>query len=212
MPFLPLETIFAGRRVALRAPRSSDARRIVQIRTRSRHFLAPWVSVPSPDEFEVEATRARLAQERHDFRGDRHYRFVMTDRPDGEAIGRVSLSQVFRGVFQNAYLGYWIDVEHKGRGFMTEGVRLALGAAFGPLGLHRVQAAILPDNEASLAVANKVGLRLEGRAERYLQIAGVWRDHLLFAITVEEWAARGTGPVESVPSSPFPSPPRRNVY
>lgn len=191
MPFLPLETVLAGERVALRSPRASDAKRLVEIRSRSRHFLSPWVSVPSPEEFEVEATRARLAQERHDFRGDRHYKFVLTDGPTGPAIGRVSLSQVFRGVFQNAYLGYWIDVEYKGRGLMTEGVRLALDAAFGPLGLHRVQAAIMPHNEPSLAVASKVGMRLEGRAERYLQIAGAWQDHLLFAITAEEWTARG---------------------
>ncbi|UQA58103.1 GNAT family N-acetyltransferase [Polyangium aurulentum] len=190
MSFLPLETILSGERVALRAPRASDAKRLVEIRSRSRHFLAPWVSLPSADEFEIEPTRAQLLQERQWFRGDRHYKFVMTDGPNGEIIGRVSLSQVFRGVFQNAYLGYWIDVEHQGRGFTTEGVRLALGAAFGPLGLHRVQAAILPDNEASLAVASKVGLRLEGRAERYLQIAGVWRDHLIFAITAEEWTGR----------------------
>jgi ribosomal-protein-alanine N-acetyltransferase len=186
---LPLRAIFRGPRVALRAPRLSDATRIVEIRARSREYLEPWVPVPGPDEFDVTQARVRIRRDRRDIRADRHYRFCMTLGEDGPVIGRVALSQVFRGIFQNAYLGYWIDVEHHGRGLTTEGVRLTLDVAFREIGLHRVQAAIMPHNAASLAVARKCGLRQEGRAERYLQIAGSWQDHLLFAVTAEDWQA-----------------------
>ncbi|MDI1484565.1 GNAT family protein [Polyangium sp. y55x31] len=186
---LPLRAVFRGKRVALRAPRASDAPRIVEIRARSREYLEPWVPVPGPDEFDVPLARARILRDRRDIRADRHYRFCMTLGEDGPVIGRVALTQVFRGIFQNAYIGYWVDVEHHGQGFTTEGVRLALDVAFRDLGLHRIQAAIMPHNAASLAVARKCGLRHEGRAVRYLQIAGAWEDHLLFAVTAEDWQA-----------------------
>jgi ribosomal-protein-alanine N-acetyltransferase len=189
---LPLSGVLCGDRVALRAPRLADAPRLVAIRKRSSEFLEPWVSTPSPEEFDLAAVRARVAQDRRDFRADRHYRFCITLGAEGEIIGRVALSQVFRGVFQNAYLGYWIDVEHQGQGYTTEAVRLCLDAAFGPLALHRVQAAIMPRNEPSLAVAHKAGLRLEGRAARYLKIAGKWEDHLIFAVTADEWRSAGS--------------------
>ncbi|MDC0743519.1 GNAT family N-acetyltransferase [Polyangium mundeleinium] len=186
---LPLRAIFSGKRVALRAPRVSDAPRIVEIRTRSREFLRAWVPVPGPDEFDVDLARTRLLRDRRDIRADRHYRFCMTLGEDGPVIGRVALTQVFRGIFQSASLGYWVDVEHHGQGFTTEGVRLALDVAFREIGLHRIQAAIMPHNAASLAVARKCGLRHEGRAARYLQIDGAWQDHLLFAVTAEDWPA-----------------------
>jgi [ribosomal protein S5]-alanine N-acetyltransferase len=184
---LPLRAIFRGPRVALRAPRISDAPRIVEIRARSSEFLRPWVPVPGHDEFDVDQARARIRRDRRDIRKDRHYRFCMTLGEAGPVIGRVALSQVFRGIFQNAYLGYWIDVEHHGQGLTTEAVRLCLDVAFRELGLHRVQAAIMPHNTPSLAVARKCGFQHEGRAVRYLQIDGDWRDHLLFAVTAEDW-------------------------
>ncbi|MBI3725865.1 GNAT family N-acetyltransferase [bacterium] len=95
-----------------------------------------------------------------------------------------------RGPFRNAHLGYWIDREHQGRGLTTEAVRLLLAFAFGPLALHRVQAAVMPRNRASCRVLEKAGFRREGLARRYLMIDGKWRDHLIYAITIEESARR----------------------
>jgi [ribosomal protein S5]-alanine N-acetyltransferase len=184
---VPIDSVFLGNRVALRAPKPTDAKRLVEIQYESRDFLAPWIPTPTPDIFDVRATRVRILQDRRDFKADRHYKLCFTLGPTGPIIGRVSLSQVYRGVFQNAYLGYFIDVRYHGQGLTTEAVRVALDAAFGPIGLHRIQAAIMPNNEASLALARRVGLRHEGRAERYLQIAGQWQDLLIFAITAEEW-------------------------
>jgi [ribosomal protein S5]-alanine N-acetyltransferase len=184
---VPIDSVFLGDRVALRAPKPTDAKRLVEIQYESQDFFAPWTSTPTPEMFDVRATRARILQERRDFKADRSYKLCFTLGPKGPIIGRVSLSQVYRSVFQNAYLGYFIDVRYHRQGLTTEAVRVTLDAAFGPIGLHRVQAAIMPNNEASLALARRIGMRLEGCAERYLQIAGRWQDLLIFAITAEEW-------------------------
>ena len=105
---------------------------------------------------------------------------------DGELAGAVNLSGIVRGVFENAYLGYWVDGARGGRGVATEAVRLAVLHAFDEAGLHRVQAAVIPRNAASVRVLEKVGFRAEGLALRYLRIAGRWEDHRLFALTSEE--------------------------
>lgn len=98
----------------------------------------------------------------------------------------MALSNVSRGAWQSATLGYYIDEAHTGRGFATEAVLLALQFAF-EIGLHRVQAAVLPRNVASRRVLEKAGFHREGHSTRYLQINGVWEDHEMFAITAEDW-------------------------
>jgi len=188
---VPIGSVFLGNRIALRAPKLSDAKRLVEIQLDSQDFFAPWIATPTPELFDVNATRTRILRDRRDFKQDRAYKMVFTLGANGPIIGRVTLSQLFRGVFQNAYMGYFIDVRYKRQGLTSEAVRLALDTAFGPLRLHRIQAAIMPYNEASLALARSVGFRLEGTAERYLQIAGRWQDHCIFAITAEEWRKQG---------------------
>jgi ribosomal-protein-alanine N-acetyltransferase len=183
---VPMSLRAEGDRVALRAPRVRDAERLIEIRRRSWSFLAPWSPLPGPDADDVRANRRSLSAQRREWEEDRAYRFVVTDRATDRAIGRVALGEVVRGVFQNAYLGYWIDASYAHKGLMTEAVRLSLALALGPIGLHRVQAAIMPHNVPSLALARRVGLREEGLARRYLKIAGAWEDHVLFAVTAEE--------------------------
>ena len=111
---------------------------------------------------------------------------------DGALIGVFVLSQIFRKGFQNAYLGYYGSGENAGQGFMSEGLELLLEEAFGPLGLHRVEANIQPDNRASLALVERAGFRREGFSPRYLKIGGRWRDHVRYALLAEEWAATRT--------------------
>jgi ribosomal-protein-alanine N-acetyltransferase len=112
----------------------------------------------------------------------------MTLREDEHmVIGRIALGGVLLGAFHNAYLGYWIDADHQGRGLTTEAVLAATAFAFTTVRLHRVQAAVMPNNAPSLRVLEKAGYRREGFAERYLCIAGKWEDHVLFAMTAEEW-------------------------
>lgn len=109
---------------------------------------------------------------------------------DGAFAGEINLSSVQRGPFQNAYVGYWIDQRHAGHGYTPEAVVLMARFAFDDLYLHRIQISIIPRNSASRRVVEKLDLRCEGLAERYLEINGVWEDHLRFALTIEEWEER----------------------
>jgi [ribosomal protein S5]-alanine N-acetyltransferase len=109
---------------------------------------------------------------------------------DGTLIGEVSLGSVQRGPFQSAFVGYWVDAEHAGRGYVPEGVAVMLRYGFEELGLHRIEAAIVPRNAASRRVVEKLGMRDEGVAFRFLQIRGVWEDHVRYAMTRDEWDER----------------------
>jgi ribosomal-protein-alanine N-acetyltransferase len=147
---------------------------------------------PGEDPSSLASVSRAVLQHRREWK--RGHTFVLVIAPRGDdnrIIGRIALGGVLRGAFQNAYLGYWIDQEHQGRGLMTEAVRATTSFAFSAAGLHRVQAAVMPRNAGSLRVLEKAGYRREGVAERYLSIAGNWEDHVLFAVTREEWLASG---------------------
>jgi ribosomal-protein-alanine N-acetyltransferase len=107
-----------------------------------------------------------------------------------EFAGEINLSSVQRGPFQNAYVGYWIDERCAGQGYVPEACAVIFRFAFEDLGLHRLQISIIPRNRASRRVAEKLNLRGEGIALRYLEIDGKWEDHVRYAITSEEWEQR----------------------
>jgi ribosomal-protein-alanine N-acetyltransferase len=117
-----------------------------------------------------------------------------------ELVGRVQLSGISSAPFENAHLGYFVSERHNGRGYATQAVREAVEAAFRELALHRAQAAVIPRNAASIRVLEKAGFHEEGLALRYLEIAGLWEDHKLYAITAEEGPSEG-----AVAGSPAPS-------
>ena len=136
----------------------------------------------------MQGQREEIERAQDDARRDHRYAFGVFLSSNDELIGRVALSNVSRGAWQNATLGYYIDQAHTGRGYATEAVRLALEFAFEQAGLHRVQAAVLPRNEASRRVLEKAGFLREGRSTKYLQINGIWEDHETFAVTAEDWS------------------------
>ena len=109
---------------------------------------------------------------------------------DNNFAGEINLNSVQRGSFQNAYVGYWIDQAQAGNGYVPEALVAVARFAFEDLALHRLQIAIIPRNLASRRVVEKLDLREEGIALRYLEIGGVWEDHVRYAITVEEWVER----------------------
>ena len=151
--------------------------------------LKPWN--PSPpigeDPSSITEVSKTVLRHRRDWKRGSGYVFMVAERErPGTFIGKIALSGIMRGAMYGAYLGYWMAVDAQGRGFVTEALAAALDFAFGAAGLHRVQAAIMPRNERSLRVIEKLAFRREGYAERYLQIAGKWEDHILFARTKEE--------------------------
>lgn len=185
-------TTLIGRRIMLRPIAASDFDQWREVRRRCHDWLEVWEPariVGSPDSVEDrQAFSARCGSRGREIQMGTGYGFGIF--VDGWFAGEVNISSIHRGPFQSAYIGYWIDERHAGKGYMPEAVVLALRFAFESLGLHRLQVAIIPRNTPSRRVVEKLELRLEGLAERYLEINGVWEDHLRFAITAEEWEVR----------------------
>ncbi|HEY0240743.1 MAG TPA: GNAT family protein [Friedmanniella sp.] len=163
--------------VTVRPVRVDDAVALTALLVRNRTALAPWEPVRPDSYFTVEGQRVALAEaQRHHERGEDHPGLVLVD---GEPAGRMNLSHVVRGAAQSVSLGYWIDVDHQGRGVATAAVRAVLAVAFGELGLHRVDAGTLVHNHASRRVLAKNGFTEIGLAPRSVRIAGRWQDHVL---------------------------------
>ena len=187
------EASLTGPRVTLRPLDAIDHDAWRTIRRRSREWVEPWEPLPelgTPDPVDdAEAFRSRCGAWERQRQFDTAYGFGLFLR-DGTLIGEVSLGSVLRGPFQSCFIGYWIDVDHAGHGYVPEGVVLVIRYGFETLRLHRLEAAIVPRNTKSRRVAEKIGLRDEGTARRFLQIRGVWEDHVRYAITIEEWLER----------------------
>jgi ribosomal-protein-alanine N-acetyltransferase len=174
----------AGSRVALRILERSDRDAFLALARESRELHRPWTYPPErPEQFEELYARSR----RDDF-----VCLVAFLPGTDELIGVFTISQMVRGAFQSAYLGYYASQRHAGQGLMREALELLLDHAFGPLALHRIEANIQPGNQPSIALARGAGFRLEGFSPRYLLIGGQWRDHERYALTAEDRPGRPT--------------------
>ena len=168
-------------RALIRVPDMGDFDQWAALRAQSREFLTPWEPIWPANDLTRTAFRSRIRQYWRDIDEDLAYPYFIYT-PDAEMlVGALTLSNVRRGVAQTATLGYWIGEPHARKGYMTSAVRLICDFAFRHLGLHRVEAACLPHNGASIGLLRKCGFAHEGLARGYLKIAGEWRDHLLFA-------------------------------
>ena len=181
-----------GRRILLRPLRPEDFWKWQEVRRRNVDWLTRWEprrpsSSPDPTE-DRSAFALRCHARDREWQLGTGYGFGMF--VGGVFCGEINVNSVQRGPFQSAYLGYWIDQEQAGNGYTPEGVVLVLRYSFEELKLHRIQISIVPRNVPSLRVVEKLKLRNEGVAVRYLEINGVWEDHVRFAITAEEWDER----------------------
>ncbi|WP_139997540.1 GNAT family N-acetyltransferase [Paenibacillus paridis] len=175
-----------GETIYLKLLEVEDADKLLALRQQNRHFLQPFEPLRQESYFTVEEQARMIASGRLAAQNDQAYAFGVFTVATDVLIGRIELSGVARGPFQNAFLGYFLDQACNGRGMMTEAVSLCLAYAFEQLGLHRIQAAVMPRNLPSIRVLEKAGFRQEGLARHYLHINGLWEDHALFAMTVED--------------------------
>jgi ribosomal-protein-alanine N-acetyltransferase len=182
-----------GARVLLRPLRVDDWEAWRDVRIRCQQWLEQWEPRPefgsSDPVADREAFRARCGAWERQRHFDAAYGFGLFLN-NGRFAGEVSLGSVQRGPFQMGYIGYWVDEALAGHGYVPEGVVLLMRYAFEVLDLHRLEAAIVPRNVASRRVAEKLGMRDEGTAVQFLQIQGVYEDHVRYAITADEWNAR----------------------
>jgi ribosomal-protein-alanine N-acetyltransferase len=169
-------------RVRLRVLDRGDRDEFLALARESRQLHRPWTYPPErADQFDDLFARSR----RDDF-----VCLLAVTADGGDIAGVFTVSQIVRGAFQSAYLGYYANARHAGQGMMREAMEQVLDHAFGPLALHRLEANIQPGNGPSIALARGAGFRLEGFSPRYLLIGGQWRDHERYAITVDERAAQ----------------------
>jgi ribosomal-protein-alanine N-acetyltransferase len=164
--------------VTLRALEPDDARVVAELYRANREFLAPWEPVRAEEFFTEEHQRELLttAAERR-ATGEALPLMIMND---GSPAGRITVSDIVRGAFQSAHLGYWVAHQLNGRGVASAAVGRALEIAFGDLRLHRLQAGTLVHNVGSQKVLIRNGFQRIGLAPAYLKIAGTWQDHILF--------------------------------
>ncbi|SPJ34965.1 GNAT family N-acetyltransferase [Kushneria phyllosphaerae] len=146
---------------------------------RSRDLLGDWVNPPSDSE--------RFAQHIARYSADHNVSYLARTG-EGQVVGCININNIVRGAFQSGALGYYAFSPYNGRGLMKQAMALVIAEAFGQHQLHRLEANIQPDNLASSALVRSLGFRFEGHSPRYLNIAGQWRDHDRYAITVEEWS------------------------
>jgi [ribosomal protein S5]-alanine N-acetyltransferase len=186
-----VSTLF-GRRILLRPLVASDFPAWRAVRRSNADWLTRWEAARVPGAPDVVEDRgafeARCSARHRERMLGKGYGFGIF--VGGEFAGEINLNSIQRGPFQNAYVGYWIAQEHAGNAYMSEAVVLVARFAFEDLHLHRLQIAIIPRNRNSRRVVEKLGLRDEGTALRYLEINGVWEDHVRYAITAEEWDER----------------------
>ena len=163
--------------MSIRVVRPEDAEVLATLVLRNRESLAPWEPLRPGSFFTLAGQRHALEAALHVHATGGSYAGLIL--VDGEPAGRINLQNIVHGAAQHTDLGYWVDVEHQGRGVATTAVALVLAVAFDELGLHRVQAGTLLHNHASRRVLAKNGFSEIGVAERAIHIAGRWQDHLL---------------------------------
>lgn len=172
-------------RVFLRPPALHDERPFLRAARRSKRLHKSWIYAPR-NRLEFLSYLDRII-------GDLHAGYLVCLEESGDLVGVVNLNNIIRAALQCASLGFYAFEPYTGQGLMTEGLALALRRAFGELRLHRVEANVQPENEASLALLRRLGFVKEGFSPRFLKIGGRWRDHERWAITRERWKAERGG-------------------
>jgi len=175
------KVISRGDLVHLYAPTKDAADDFLALTTTSKSFHNPWV-YPATDARRCKAYLERLE------RGNSVGYFIARNE-DNALVGVINVNDIVMGGFRSGYLGYYGAAPYSRRGYMSAGLALVLDQAFTTLDLHRIEANVQPQNEASLALIRRLGFRKEGFSPAYLKIGGEWRDHERWAILSEEWFA-----------------------
>lgn len=181
----PTPTLHSPEGVGLRPIQVRDAGAWRAIRVRNREWLTPWDATSPLGAVDVPPTFAAMVRNlKTEARAGRTIPWVITQ--ESRIVGQLTVGGIAYGSLRSAHMGYWVDSAYAGRGIAPLAVAMGIDYCFSKLQLHRIEINIRPENEASKRVVEKLGLRYEGLRERFLHINGDWRDHLGYAVTVEE--------------------------
>lgn len=172
----------SSHRLLLRMPQASDYRAWQKLRAESRDFLQPWEPKWRPDELSGSAFRARLNRYEEEYEAGQAIALFLFGQEEEELLGGITIGLIRRGVAQSCMIGYWMGERHAGKGYMSHALELVIPYIFGPLELHRIEAACIADNRRSIHLLEKAGFQNEGILRGYLKIDGQWRDHLMFSL------------------------------
>lgn len=164
--------------ITIREPTLADEKAFITAMQRSKSLHHPWVKAPeTPQEFNDYFKR---------YQQDNQKSFLICDEL-GNIAGVFNVNEIVRGLFQSAYLGFYVASDYSAQGYMNAGLKLVLNKIFNEMGLHRLEANIQPDNIRSINLVKNNGFRKEGYSPRYLKIDDEWRDHERWAVTYEDW-------------------------
>jgi ribosomal-protein-alanine N-acetyltransferase len=175
--------------MALTILKPFQAKRVLTYFERNRSFLEPWEPKRDSNFYTVNYQRQYMRLEEKLMRQGEMIRFwlVKKDNVDGDIIGSISMNNIAGGSFQSCQIGYRLDEREAGKGYMTEALNDIKAFAFEELNLHRLELNVIPRNERSLRVAQKAGFTQVGLSPKYLNINGVWEDHVHMAIINDHW-------------------------
>ena len=182
---------FEGRTVYVRRPQMTDWAQWTQLRQTSRDFLIPWEPVWPSDDLTKIAFGRRLRRYAQCARQGSLFPFFVFTKHEHELVGGITLTNVRRGTVQGCSVGYWVGETHARKGYIGDALQVTLNFAFDSLGLHRVEAACLPENQPSRRLLIKCGFPEEGYTREYLKICGAWRDHIRFSILAGDQRPNG---------------------
>ena len=186
----PIARPSRGPLVYIRPPRKSDATSFLAAVKASRRLHRGWVHPPTTPARYAAFVRRYAAVPSRNGASPTHVGLVVCRREDDALIGVFNISEIVRGLFNSAYLGYYAFAPHAGTGYMAEGLQLVLRVAFTKLRLHRLEANVQPSNTRSLAFVRRAGFVREGYSRRYVRIGGRWRDHVRLALLAEDWRVK----------------------
>jgi ribosomal-protein-alanine N-acetyltransferase len=181
---VPLKTslILNDEGLYMRVPQMADFQKWRDVRMESHRFLQPWEPSWPSDDLTKSAYRKRVKSCHMDLADGTGTPFFIFDAESDDLLGGINITNIRKGVIQSCTLGYWVGEKHAKKGVMTKAILRLIPYIFKTLKLHRIEAACLPDNEASIRLLEKTGFQYEGLARNYLYINGRWQDHKLYAL------------------------------
>lgn len=174
--------IINGNSVFVKSLEECDAEALLHLESKNRDFFQTYTPLRESDFYTLEGQRERIRKNMEKKDLDELYSFGIYVIETEELIGNITLTEVLRGPLQSCYIGYYLDKNHNGKGYMTEAVRLVVSYAFNELKLHRLEAGVMPHNIGSIKVLEKSGFHKEGIAKKNVKINGRWEDHQVLAI------------------------------
>ena len=174
--------MFKNEQIYIRSLAEVDIHASLKLQSENREFFEKYSMTRSSDFYTIQAQTRRIRQQQEDRKNDVGYSFGIFKKEDDTLVGAISLFQIMREDLQSAFIGYFLDQSHNGRGYATEAVELIVDFAFNELKLHRIEAGVMPHNLASIKVLEKAGFLKEGIARKNVKINGKWEDHQVLAI------------------------------